>query len=153
MIIYWKNKKKKNINKTNNHFLTQIFEHKKIYYVGNPGPNKINPYLQKLEKIATAVIIWGCRGRMVVGCTTTYAISAYSTKVVSSNPTHGQVYSLQWLVAGLWFSPGTPVFSNKTDCYDIAEILLIVVLNTITLTPPPIIVWICFSCPVIVINT
>ena len=32
------------------------------------------------------------------------------------------------------FSPGTPVFpTNKTDCYDIAEIVLKVTLNTIHL--------------------
>ena len=38
----------------------------------------------------------------------------------------------QWLAAGRWFSPGTPVSStNKTDRY---EILFIVALNTITLT-------------------
>ena len=38
----------------------------------------------------------------------------------------------QWLTAGQWFSPGTPVSStNKTDRHDIAEILLKVVLNTI----------------------
>jgi len=37
-------------------------------------------------------------------------------------------------VAGLWFSPGTPVSStNKTDHHDITEILLKVELNTITL--------------------
>jgi hypothetical protein len=36
-------------------------------------------------------------------------------------------------VTGLWFSPGLPVSStNKTDRHDIAEILLKVVLNTIT---------------------
>ena len=41
----------------------------------------------------------------------------------------------QWLATGQWFSPGTPVFStNKTDCHDIAEILLKVVLNTINQT-------------------
>jgi hypothetical protein len=40
-------------------------------------------------------------------------------------------------VAGLWFSPGTPVSStNKTDCHDITEILLKVALNTITLINP-----------------
>jgi hypothetical protein len=40
-----------------------------------------------------------------------------------------------WLVAGQWFSQGTPVSSaNKTDHHDIAEILLKVALNTITLT-------------------
>jgi hypothetical protein len=37
----------------------------------------------------------------------------------------------QSLVAGQWFSPSTPVSStNKTDCHDIIEILLKVVLNT-----------------------
>ena len=42
----------------------------------------------------------------------------------------------QWLSTGLWFSPGTLVFStNKTDRHDITEILLKVVLNTIN--PPP----------------
>ena len=42
----------------------------------------------------------------------------------------------QWLVAGPWFSLGTPVsFTNKTDCNDITEILLKVALNTITITP------------------
>ena len=41
----------------------------------------------------------------------------------------------QWFVAGLWFSPGTPVSStNKTDCHDITEILFKVALNTTTLT-------------------
>ena len=44
----------------------------------------------------------------------------------------------QWLVAGRWFSLSTPVYStNKADCHDIAEILLKVALNTITLTLPP----------------
>ena len=39
-------------------------------------------------------------------------------------------------MTGLWFSPGTPVFStNKTDRHDISEILLKVGLNTKTLTP------------------
>jgi hypothetical protein len=41
----------------------------------------------------------------------------------------------QWLVTGRWFSPGPPVPStNKTDCRDITEILLKVVLNTIKRT-------------------
>ena len=35
-------------------------------------------------------------------------------------------------MAGLWFPLGTLVFNtNKTDCHDITEILLKVVLNTI----------------------
>jgi hypothetical protein len=38
-----------------------------------------------------------------------------------------------WLAIGRWFSLGTTVSStNKTDCHDITEILM---LNTITLTP------------------
>jgi hypothetical protein len=38
----------------------------------------------------------------------------------------------QWLAAGRWFFLGTHVSStNKTDCHDIMEILLKVVLNTI----------------------
>ena len=57
------------------------------------------------------------------------------TKVVSSNPAHDRVYSIQqyviklcrWLATGLWFSPGTPVSStNKTDRHDITEICLFV---------------------------
>jgi len=37
-------------------------------------------------------------------------------------------------MVGWWFSPDTPVSStNKTDRHDIAEILLKVALNTITL--------------------
>ena len=42
----------------------------------------------------------------------------------------------QWLVAGWWLSLWNPVSStNKTDRHDITEILLKVVLTTITLTP------------------
>jgi hypothetical protein len=41
-----------------------------------------------------------------------------------------------WLATGRWFSPDTLVSSTyKTDRHDIAEMLLKVVLNTITLTP------------------
>jgi hypothetical protein len=55
-----------------------------------------------------------------------------TTKVVSSNPVHGEVRSIQHYVIKfvsdlrqVWFSPGTPVSStNKTDVHDIAEILL-----------------------------
>ena len=43
----------------------------------------------------------------------------------------------QWLMAGQWFSPGTlDSFINKTDCHNIAEILLKVVLNTIIYLNP-----------------
>ena len=64
-------------------------------------------------------------------------------KVMSWNPIYGEVYPIQYyvmtFVSDLWqvggFSPDTPVSStNKTDHHDIAEILLKVALNTITLT-------------------
>ena len=84
----------------------------------------------------------GC-DHMIIGFTTTCAISAYHHKVVSLNTADGEMYSIQhlcykvfqWLVAGQWFSLGILVFSNNTtDRYDIAKILLKVALNTITLT-------------------
>ena len=63
------------------------------------------------------------------------------TKIVSSNPAHGVLNTTlydkvcQWLAIDCRFSLGTEVSStNKADCYDTAEILLRVVLNTITLT-------------------
>ena len=73
-----------------------------------------------------------------------------TTKVLSLNPAHGEVYSIQqcvvcqlleggqWFSPGLeggqWFSPGTQVSSaNKTDHHDITELLLKVVLNTVAL--------------------
>ena len=41
----------------------------------------------------------------------------------------------QWLAVGRWFSVGTPVSSiDITDRHDIAEILLKLALNTISLT-------------------
>ena len=47
---------------------------------------------------------------MVVGFTTTCTISAYHTKVVSSNPFHGEVYSIQHyaikFVSDLWWVCG-----------------------------------------------
>ena len=60
-----------------------------------------------------------------------------TTDFVSSSLDQTKVYTLcykvcQWLVTGRWFSPVSS--TNKTDRHDIAEILLNVVLNTITLT-------------------
>jgi hypothetical protein len=63
---------------------------------------------------------------------------------MSSNPPHGEVYSMQHYVIQFvsdlrqvcFFSPDTRVSStNKTDRHDINEILLKVALNIITLTP------------------
>jgi hypothetical protein len=51
----------------------------------------------------------------------------------------------QSLATGRWFTPGIPVSStNNPDRHDITEILLKVVLNTITITtppPPPVYSW------------
>ena len=61
-----------------------------------------------------------------------------TTEVVSSNPVHGEVYSIHHYVIMFvsdvrWVFSGTLVsFTNKTDLNDIAEILLKVALNTIT---------------------
>jgi hypothetical protein len=63
-----------------------------------------------------------------------------TTNVVNSHLAHVFDTTLcdkvcQWLAAGRWFSLGTPISSiNKTDRNDITEILLKVILNTITLT-------------------
>jgi hypothetical protein len=52
------------------------------------------------------------------------------------------LYNITWKdcrlhLAGWWFSLGALLSStNKTDCHDIAEIMLKVVLNTITLPYP-----------------
>ena len=60
-----------------------------------------------------------------------------TTKVVSSNPTHGEVYSILHYVIKVcqWFSLCTQASSNKIHCHDITEQLLKVALNIINLTP------------------
>jgi hypothetical protein len=60
--------------------------------------------------------------------------------LVSSNPAHGEIYSIQHYVLKIVsdLRGCSPVSStNKTDRHDIAEILLKVALKTITLTPVP----------------
>jgi len=85
------------------------------------------------------------RDRMVVGLTTTHAISAYHHTSCEFEPRLwlGVLDTAlcdkvgQLLTTGLWFSPGTPVSStNKTDRNDITEILLKVALNTSNQTIP-----------------
>ena len=65
------------------------------------------------------------------------------SQVVSSNPVHGKAYSMQHYVIKFvsdlrqvgGFLLVLPISStNQTDCHDIAEILLKVVLNTISHT-------------------
>jgi hypothetical protein len=52
-----------------------------------------------------------------------------TTKVVSSNPTLGELYSIQLYVT---WGKSAVSFTNKTSRHDITEILLKVTLNTIT---------------------
>jgi hypothetical protein len=65
-----------------------------------------------------------------------------TTKVVSSNPIHGKVYSIQHYVikfaSDLWQVSGFLRFPSpiKTDRHDITEILLKVALNTINQAKP-----------------
>ena len=70
---------------------------------------------------------------MVVGFTTTYAINAH--QVVSSNPDHDEVYSMQHYVIKFvsdatvqWLSPVSS--TDTTDQHDITEIVLKVASNT-----------------------
>jgi len=86
------------------------------------------------------------RDHMVVGFTTTCAISTYyhfSCELESHSWRDVLDTTLcdkicPWLTAGWWFSPDTPdpvSSTNKTDHQDIIDILLKVVLNTINDKP------------------
>ena len=75
---------------------------------------------------------------MVVGITTTVQSAPITTNVVSSNPVHGEVYSIQHYVikfvsdlrqiGGFLRLLRFPL-TYKTDRHDITEILLNVALN------------------------
>jgi hypothetical protein len=96
------------------------------------------------RKLQISCRVAGRRGsvRMLVGFTTTYAISVFrheSCEFESSawrgvlDKTCDKV--CQWLATGRWFSSGTPVSSfNKIDHHDITDILLKVALSTIKQT-------------------
>jgi hypothetical protein len=102
----------------------------------------VNMHLH-IATVISYIISWGRHGRdrMVVEFTTTVPVQSVpiTTKVVSLNPVHGEVYSIQHyvikFVSDLWqvddFSPVSS--TNKTDRHDVTEILLKVLLNTITL--------------------
>jgi len=89
----------------------------------------------------------GRRGseRMAFGFITTYVISTYQLTLWVRIPFKRGLLDTTlcdkvclWLATGRWFSPGTLISStNKTNWHDIAEILLKVVLNSITLTITP----------------
>jgi hypothetical protein len=101
---------------------------------------QLSPYVRANRKHKKT---WIINSDCTVGFITTYMQAVpITTNVVSSNPLRRGVLDTtlcdkvcQWLAAGQWFSLGTRVSSiNKTDRQDINEILLKVVLNTITLT-------------------
>ena len=96
-----------------------------------------------IDKLFGACQVQGYCGhdRMVVGFTTTCAISSYhhccefepcSWRRVLDTTICDKVHQL--LVTGRWFSPVS--FTNKTDRHDITETLLKVALNTINKTKP-----------------
>ena len=65
-----------------------------------------------------------------------------TNKVVSSNPAHGEIFSIQYYVIRFfsdmwWFFPGIPVSANNktANSQDIAEILLKVALSAIKHKP------------------
>ena len=70
------------------------------------------------------------RHRVVVGFIPLLLVAIIS-KVVSSNPAHGEVYLIQHYVIKFVSTPKT----NKTDRYDVSGILLKVVLNTMIIIP------------------
>ena len=87
--------------------------------------------------------VWGRRDRIVVGFSTTCAISAYHHLRCEFEPRswRGVLDTTlcdkvcQWLVTGRWISLGTTDSStNKNDRHDITEILLKVTLNTMNRT-------------------
>ena len=74
----------------------------------------------------TVVVVWQLDLQLSVPIT---------TEVVSSNPAHGEVCSIQNYVGLSATCNRSLVFStSKTDCHDITEILLKMVLNTTTIT-------------------
>ena len=108
----------------------------------------LHQMLTWLSGYLSSVWFWARRGcnRMVVGFTTTCVIRAYhhlscefearSFRGVLETTLCDQV--CQWFATGRWYSPNTPVSStNKTDRHNIADMLLNVVLNTITDSPSP----------------
>ena len=92
--------------------------------------------------------VYGCRrgrDRMVVGFTTTCAISAYHHYICGFEPRLSRVVLnttlcdkvRQLLVTCQWFSPGTLVSAtNKTDRHYITEICLKLAFNAINLSQP-----------------
>jgi hypothetical protein len=104
--------------------LMHIAQHRKLYF-------KIKTWfvLTFVERKGLSWL-WSCGNWIYNLCN--QCLSSCSWKGVLDTTSCDKV--CQWLAAGRWFSPGTPVsFFNKTDCHDKTEILLKMALNTITL--------------------
>ena len=119
---------------------TIIYPTKRFSLVQSGHRHQINlfmPLYRSWKGAVIVVIIW--YGSWIYNYLCNQCLSPVKLWVripLMSGALHATLYDqvCQWLVAGRWFSPGTPVSStNKTDCHDIAEILLKVVLNTIPL--------------------
>ena len=79
----------------------------------------------------TFILYKDCRAVVMIVCQLDLQLPLQSvpitTKVMTSNPTHGEVLYDTTLCDKVcqWFSPDIPVSSiNKTVCHDITEILL-----------------------------
>ena len=106
------------------------------------GPHSIYGFRLHLWNQASPTVMYRgpsrCRDRIVVGFTIVESVPSI-TKVLNSNPTHGDVYLIQHYVIKyvsdlrqvggflrvLWFP------TNKTESHDITEILLKVAFNII----------------------
>jgi hypothetical protein len=108
-------------NKTSEHKICSIKKEKKLIY---------------LISESTAVILTQKWKYLLISYFLTNFFSSNSTEATCTWLQH---YVIKWPTTDLWFSPRTLVSStNKTDGHDKTEILLKVVLNTITITTNPI---------------
>ena len=111
-------------------FLSAIFLNcmQTQYYIGR---NILEKCFYSLEYMQAVVFVWQLDSQLPMQSV------PITTNVVSSNPAHGQVYSIQHYVIKfvsdlrqVCFSQGTPASStNKTDRHDITEISLKAVLD------------------------
>ena len=123
----------------NNSHETIIFPTDMSIMLVDIGRQQNNPLkLASFFSLNIPFVFTGLRGRdrMIVGFTTSYAISVYHhwcCEYERGTTLCDKV--CQWLATFRWFSPDPPVSSNnKPDRHDIPEILLKVVLNTIKQT-------------------
>ena len=111
------------------------------------GPHSIYGFRLHLWNQASPTVMYRgpsrCRDRIVVGFTIVESVPSI-TKVLNSNPAHGEVYLIQYYVikyvsdlrqVGGWLRYSCSS-SNKIDRNDITEIFWKMALNTINQTKP-----------------